>query len=289
MKFWLTLNFEPPELLLEHARKAEELGFEGVVLPDHVVVKDGPRTPHPSNFPLRADHEFVDPMVAYAAMAAVTTRLKFLTYVYVLPLRDPFMVAKLGSSVAVMSNDRFVLGTGVGWLKEEFEAVGQNFHNRGKRVDEMLTIIRDFWDDGYAEFHGEYYDFPRSGMFPVAKKPVPMWIGGHSLPAARRAAFFDGYMPMRPWTDIEGNLDSQTAAEFAAIDQIRAENGLTGPYERKMFIGCNVTDASQISRFEERSGVGHLQLMAFQDGVERTFEEKIDLISRFSENIIQKL
>ena len=207
-----SFEVEPPELLLKYARKAEELGFEGVVLPDHVVVKEKPRTPHPSNFELRADHLFVDPLIAYTAMATVTTRLKFLSYVYVVPLRDPFTLAKQASSVAVMSNNRYILGTGVGWLKEEFETMGQDFHTRGKRMDEMLTIVRDFWDDGYAEFKGEFFNFPRSGMFPVPERPIPIWIGGHSMPAARRAAHFDGYMPMRPLLDPDGALDAQTQA-----------------------------------------------------------------------------
>lgn len=286
MKYWLCLNFEPVDTLLAHARKADELGFEGVVMPDHIVVKDGPRTPHPSDFPLRADHDFVDPMVAYSAMAAVTTRLKFLSYVYVVPLRDPFVVAKLGASVAVMSNDRFILGTGVGWLEEEFETVGQDFHTRGKRMEEMLPIIRDFWADGYAEFHGEFFDFPRSGMFPVPKKPIPMWLGGHSLPAARRAAFYDGYMPMRHVSDPDGSLDPQTVAEFALIDEIRAEHGLTGQYDRKMILGCELANPGQARRLEESSGVGHLQVMMLQDGVERTLQQKHDMISHFSEKFI---
>jgi len=289
MKFWLALNFEPPELLLDYARKAEELGFEGVVLPDHVVMKEGPRTPHPSGFEMRADHPFVDPMVAYAAMASVTTKLRFLSYVYILPMRDPFTVAKLAASVAVMSNDRFVLGTGVGWLKEEMETMGHDFHTRGKRMDEILAITRDFWDDGYAEFHGKFFDFPRSGMFPVPKRPIPMWLGGHSLPAARRAADFEGYMPMRWMDNPDGMLDPQTEAEFTLIDQIRLEKGLTGPYQRKMLLACDLTDPGQARKIEERSRVGHLQYYGIQDCPERTFDEKIGIMSRFAEKIIHKL
>jgi alkanesulfonate monooxygenase SsuD/methylene tetrahydromethanopterin reductase-like flavin-dependent oxidoreductase (luciferase family) len=253
------------------------------------VVKDGPRTPHPSNFDLHADHLFVDPLIAYTAMATVTTRLKFLSYVYVVPLRDPFMLAKQASSVAVMSNNRYILGTGVGWLKEEFETMGQDFHTRGKRMDEILAIVRDFWDDGYAEFKGEFFNFPRSGMFPVPERPVPIWIGGHSMPAARRAAYFDGYMPMRPLVDPDGAVDDQTQAEFALIDQIRAENGLSSPYERLMFLGFNLTDPGQARKIEEHGGVGHLQIMPFQDGMERTFDEKVSLISRFAEKIIHRV
>ena len=187
MKFWLSLLFEPADQLVDHARVAEELGFEGVVLPDHIVVKEGERTPHPRGHPLQPDEIFLDPFCAFSAMAAVTTRLRFLNFVYVVPLRDPFALAKQAGTVALLSDNRFVLGTGVGWLREEFETVGQRWAERGARMDEMLDIVRDFWDDGYAEFHGAHYDFPRSGMFPVPSERIPIWIGGHSMVAARAA------------------------------------------------------------------------------------------------------
>jgi len=225
MKYWLSLLFEPAEQLVDLARLAEDLGFEGVVLPDHVVIQVGDRTPHPVGFPLQAETEFLDPFCAFAAMAAVTTRLRFLNYIYVVPLRDPFLLAKQVASLALLSGNRFTLGTGVGWLQEEFETVGRAWSTRGRRMDEMLTIMQDFWDDGYAEFHGEFFDFPRSGMFPVPTAPVPLIIGGHSLRGARRAANYDGYI-------LQRGIDDDTLREFAEIDTIRDAAGLTGPFER---------------------------------------------------------
>ena len=131
-----------------------------------------------------------------AAMSMVTSRLRFMTYVYVLPLRDPFTIAKQVGTTAIVSGYRVVLGVGVGWLLEEFAGVGTDPHNRGRRTDEMLEVIGDFWADGYAEHHGEFFDFPRSGMFPVPEQPIPVWVGGKSRAALRRAAGCDGWLGM---------------------------------------------------------------------------------------------
>lgn len=288
MKYWLSLLFEPTSALLDHARMAEELGFEGVVLPDHVVIKDGPRTPHPSNYPLQATECFIDPLLAYSAMAAVTTRLRFLSYVYVIPLRDPFMLAKQVGSLAVLSNNRAVLGTGVGWLKEEFEAVGKDFHTRGKRLDEMLAIMRDFWDDGYAEFHSEHYDFPRSGMFPVPEAPIPIWIGGHSMAAARRSAAYEGYMPMRRLREMSGALDEQTAAEFREIDALRRERGITARQDRLMMTAFPLDDPG-VSRKLEASGITQTIVEPWPlNDKTSTLDQKRRLAEMFAEKVIAR-
>jgi probable F420-dependent oxidoreductase len=241
VKYWLSLLFEPVDQLIKHALMAEQLGFEGVVLPDHVVLQVGDKTPHPKGYPTEPHEDFVDPFCAFSAMAAVTTRLKFMNYVYVVPLRTPFAVAKQVASVARLSGNRMVLGTGVGWLKEEFAIVGEDFATRGARFDEALEIMRDFWEDGYAEYHGVHYDFPRSGMFPIPTEKVPIVIGGDSMKAARRAARYDGYVLMRAW------VDAQTRSEFAEIDRIRAEESLDGSFEKIfMYLGRERAEVSQL-------------------------------------------
>jgi probable F420-dependent oxidoreductase len=227
MRLWLSLVFEPWDQLIEHAQLAENLGFAGVVLPDHVVVTHGEHTAHPRGYALRSDDPYPDALCTFAAMSAVTTRLRFMTYVNVVPLRDPFTLAKQAGTVAVLSDNRMVLGVGVGWLKEEFDAVGRDWHTRGARTDEMLDIMTDFWDDGYAEYHGRYFDFPLSGMFPVPTKPIPIIVGGLSLAAARRAARYDGYIPMR-------GLDTVTMREFEEIDALRERAGTSSPFERML-------------------------------------------------------
>lgn len=246
MRFWLSLNFEPWDQLLDLAKAAEEFGFEGVVLPDHVVVPTGDTTLHPSGYRLKPEETFLEPLIAFASMAAVTTRLRFLPDVLVVPLRDPFLLAKQLATLAVMSGNRIVLGTGTGWLKEEFEAVGRGWHDRGRRMDEGLDIMVDFWRDGWAELHGQHFDMPRSGMFPVPTEPIPVWIGGHSAAAARRAARFDGYMPMRPLNDV-------SRTEFAEIDRLREETGRTGPFERIAFMPDS--EHLDVDELAERDGI----------------------------------
>jgi len=279
--------FEPPESLLVHARNAEQLGFEGVVLPDHVVIKDGPRTPHPSGYPLDVREIFVDPLLAFAAMAAVTTRLRFLNYIYLVPLRDPFMIAKQLGTLALLSNDRFVLGTGVGWLKEEFDAMGRDFSTRGKRLDEMLTILRDFWDDGFAEFHGQFFDFPRSGMFPAPKQQISIWVGGHSPAAARRAANYDGYMPMRVITNAHDQLDELSRTEFSLIDNLRKERGDTEPFERTM-VATFLPTAEEAQRIVAATGVTNLIVEPWtKSDYSKSVHEKMALAARFAEGSIR--
>jgi probable F420-dependent oxidoreductase len=278
VRFWLSVMFEPYDQLLDHARRAEELGFEGVIMADHVVVLDGERTPHPSGYPLRADEPFPDPLVTFGAMAAVTTRLRFMTGVLVVPLRDPFLLAKQLATAALLSDNRVVLGTGVGWLREEFETVGRGWSDRGARMDEMLDVMRDFWADGWAEHHGEHYEFARSGMFPVPTAPIPVWIGGHSTPAARRAARFDGYMPMRP-------LDDVTRREFALVDELRAEQGRTGGFDR--IVGWPGGDRSTVAELAERDGITDLTVFAWPMYADLPLGDKHAAAEGFAETVIR--
>lgn len=227
MKYWLSLNYEPANELIELARAAEEFGFDGVVLPDHIVVPvpSDETTRHPSGYHLPAETPYLEPLMCFAALASVTTRLRFLSDVLVVPLRDPFLLAKQLATLAILSGNRVVLGTGTGWAKDEFEIIGQGWSDRGKRMDESLDLMVDFWQDGWAERHGQHYDLPRSAMFPHPSQPIPIWVGGHSAPAMRRAARFDGYLPMRA-------LDEVSRAEFAEITRLREEAGVTSAFER---------------------------------------------------------
>ncbi len=288
MKFWLWAQEVQMNELVQFARDAEELGYDGVGLPEHVVIKATDRTPHPTDYQLEPDAEFADPLCAFSAMAAVTTRLRFLPFVYVVPLRNPFALAKQVATLAAMSDNRFVLGTGVGWLRDEFEAVGEDFSTRGRRMDEILDIVRDFWDDGYAEHHGEFYDFPRSGMFPVPSQPVPIWIGGHSQRAAARAARFDGYMPM-------DGLNDRTRREFAAIDNYRAQHALAGPYERVVTAPFS-PDPSEIRRIESEDGITDVTVPATYifgaqsaPGATIAYAQKRALAERYAEEVIAKV
>jgi probable F420-dependent oxidoreductase len=186
VKHWLCLMFEDNSQLCDIARAAEEIGFHGIAVADHVAIPHGFASVHPSGEnPFVPTTNFPDPFTTIAAMAAVTTRLNFLPYVYVLPARDPFAVAKQAGTVAMLSNHRFALGVGAGWLREEIALLGHDPASRGKRMDEMIQILRGFWDDGTTEFHGEFFDFGPTSMYPKPSAHVPVWVGGKSDAAAR--------------------------------------------------------------------------------------------------------
>jgi probable F420-dependent oxidoreductase len=197
MKYWLCVMFEDNSQLLDIARSAEEIGFHGIAVADHVAVPHGFASVHPSGEnPFVPTTNFPDPFTTIAAMAAVTTSLRFLPYVYVLPMRDPFTVAKQAGTVAMLSNYRFALGVGAGWLREEITLLGQDPGTRGKRMDEMISVLRGFWDDGTTEFHGQHFDFGPTSMYPKPSQHVPVWVGGKSDAAIRRAARNDGWLGM---------------------------------------------------------------------------------------------
>lgn len=177
----------------------EAAGFDSVAVSDHVVYPSylSSKYPYtPDGTPLFSPEEdWPDPWVVIGAMSSVTTTLRFMTNVYVLPLRNPFVVAKAVGTAAYLSDGRVGLGIGAGWMEEEFDLLEQPFARRGKRMDEMVDVIRALWAGGMVEHHGEFYDFDPVEMRPAPPGPVPIYVGGHSEVAFRRAARLgDGWL-----------------------------------------------------------------------------------------------
>ncbi len=177
MKFCCHLAFGPTAHLVPMARAIEEAGYDTIALSDHVVHPETVKTKYPytKDGSLRWEPftDWPDPWVSVGAMAAVTSRVRFVTGVYVLPLRNPFVVAKAVGTAAAISNDRVTLGIGTGWMRDEFELLEQPFERRGKRTDEMIAVLRTLWSGGMVEHHGEFYDFDRLEMSPVPSQPIP--------------------------------------------------------------------------------------------------------------------
>ena len=222
MEFWQAISYAPPEQLPGIARAAEQAGFTGLAIPDHVVTPARVE----SRYPYAPDGEiFWDPAAPYpepwilaGVLAQATRRLRFLTYVYVLPLRDPFSAAKSISTAAFYSDDRVVVGVGAGWMEEEFRALGRPFHDRGRRMDDMLAVMRKLLGGGLVEHHSAFHDFAPLQLAPVPKRPVPIWVGGHSDAALRRAARADGW--------VGANLLERDAAGLLRrLERFRAEQG----------------------------------------------------------------
>ncbi len=198
MKFWQSLAFVEMDQIIELAQFCEDLGFYGVSYGDHLVTTqqqlDAYAYRDSGEIFWNPDTHWADPWVLAAALSQATSRLQFLTTIYVLPLREPVSVAKALSTAAYLSNNRVVLGAGVGWQKTEFEMVRQNFHTRGKRADEMLEILPRLMSGEITEYDGKYYQLPAVQMSPATTEAVPIMIGGYSDAAMRRACRFDGWM-----------------------------------------------------------------------------------------------
>ncbi len=222
MRFSIVTAFQPVEHLIALARAADELGYHAISVPDHVVDLEELATPYPytadGSRRWDIDAEWPDPWVLIGALAAVTTRVRFFTSVYVTAMRNPFQVAKSVGTAAVISGDRVSLGVGIGWCKEEFDLLGEDFHTRGKRTDEGLTLMRALWEPGWTEFEGDFYSAPRMQMNPSPRARIPILIGGLSEIAFARAARHDGWV---------GDIYTvqEACAHATRIREIRAEQG----------------------------------------------------------------
>lgn len=259
MRCWLPVMFEPVDQLLDIARIAEGCGYHGLGLADHVAVPRAFRSVHPSGQnPFTADSSFPDTFTTISAMAAVTECLHFMSYVFVLPMRDPFTVAKQVGTVACLSRNRVAFGVGAGWLTEEIALLGVDPRSRGRRMDEMLEIMSDLWHDGRAEHHGTFFDFPEVGMFPVPTEPVPVWVGGRSDAALRRAVRHDGWLGMN--YDLE-----EIERLLARLARLRAE-ALDARDDFEVFVIANEPPSVELHRRLEDLGVGSTMVMPWYPG-----------------------
>ena len=288
MKFVTSLAFSDPTQFCDVARAADDCGWDGIVVSDHVVHPEKIESPYPytrdGSTRWQAPAPWPDPWVAVGAMAAVTERIRFYTGVYVLPLRNPFVVAKAVSTAAVMSGDRVTLGVGVGWMKDEFDLLRQSFRNRGRRMDEMIEVMRTLWAGGMVEHHGEYYDFGRLQMSPAPKARIPIVIGGLSEPALRRVGRLgDGWI-----SDIH---TTQELREIVA--KIRAYRDEYGRADAPLEIVAACSDAFDADGFRrlEDVGVTHVQTMPWlmYGGSTDSLDDKVDGIRRFADDVIDKL
>src|SRR5579875_1125065 len=193
--------FSRPELFGQLAREAEEFGFESIWTVEHVVVPQ-PHTPYPGSkdgqMPGGDDVAIPDPLIPLGYAAALTSRIKLATGIVILPQRHPLYLAKQLATIDLLSHGRMILGIGSGWMKEEFDAVGVDFHRRGAITDESIQAMRAVWNDNPASFHGQHFHFHDVKSLPKPVQPggVPIHVGGHSAAAARRAGRFgDGFFP----------------------------------------------------------------------------------------------
>ncbi|GFG75917.1 LLM class F420-dependent oxidoreductase [Mycobacterium botniense] len=180
-----------------YAQHVEELGFTHILAYDHVVGAD-PRIHVGWDGPYDVHSTFHEPLVTFGYLAAVTSSLELVTGIVILPQRQAVLVAKQAAEVDVLSGGRLRLGVGLGWNAVEYEALGQDFSNRGRRCEEQVDLMRRLWTESTVTYRGKFHRVTGAGLAPLPiQRPIPVWFGGFSPQAYRRAGRLgDGWFPM---------------------------------------------------------------------------------------------
>ena len=281
--------YASPDDWVELTRVAEAAGFDQVSLSDHVFYPDKLGSSYPytdSGRPIfPPDTQWPDVWVMTGAMASVTERITFSTHVYVLPARNPFIVAKAVGTAAHLSGGRVLLGVGAGWMREEFVQLEQPFERRGARMEEQIEVLRTLWRGGMVEHHGEFYDFDRLEMAPAPAQPVPILIGGHSETALRRAARVgDG------WMGVYYGVDEL----IPIVERLQGYRAEYGTAERPFEIQASVVDrlpSPEVCAQLEQAGVTTLITSAWMmEGLQfASRDDNVRALERFGETYIAPL
>jgi probable F420-dependent oxidoreductase len=287
VKFVVSAAFNDPDHLLELAVCAEECGFEALAFPDHVVHPEKLDTPYPytedGSRRWQAFTPWVDPWVAIGACAAVTTRLRFTNNVFVLAMRNPFLAAKAIATASVLSRGRVTLTLGVGWSNIEYTLLGQDFKTRGKRTDEMIEVLRKLWTGEMVSHAGAYYRFDALEANPAPLERIPIWVGGISDAALRRAARNDGWL-----SDLQSSAEIETC-----IDKIRRDRAEQGREGEPFDVMASASDAFTLDGYRRlaRAGVTHVLTLpwVFTHGDTKVLREKREGMRRFADDVIGKL
>ena len=287
MKFWQAITWAETEQLTEIARFAEEMGFHGLMSGDHAVYPESivPNYPYSESGvpPMQPDDEYPDQTAIFAAMAAVTSKLLFTCGVYVLPLRNPHEVARASATLAILSDNRFILGVGIGWMKEEFDIYGVDFHQRGKITDEIIEVLQSLWSGQMVEYHGAHFDFPRVQLSPAPSTHPPIYVGGSSEIALRRAARVGGgYIGAGTAPDDVGPL-------LQRLNELRQEYGRDHlPFEA--MIGISASPNLTLYQRLADKGLESTVAPPFQYALGKkhsTVDEKKQFMETYAESIVR--
>jgi probable F420-dependent oxidoreductase len=290
VRFSYAESMTDPSFYAPLARAAEEAGYDSMVVPDSIcyprhATSRYPFTPDGSREFLE-DKPFIEPFSLIPALGAVTTHLRFVTFVIKLPVRSPVLVAKQATSTAVLTGNRLVLGVGTSPWREDYEVLGVPWADRGRRMDEELAIIRGLSAGGYFEYHGQIFDFGPVKIAPVPSEPIPVLIGGHGDAALRRAARVgDG------WLHGGGDLAELTRL-LARLGEFRRREGTAGrPFEVHV-ISADAYRADGVRRLEEQGVTDAIVgfRWPYQAGPDtEPLAEKIGQLRRFAEDVIAKV
>lgn len=223
MKYWVNLvNTHEVDQFVDIAIAAEELGFYGVSVPDHLAYPTNIETPYPYTEDGKVwwpnTVPWPDPLISLTAMGMATNELRLATNIYLAAMRDPFTVSRATTAAAIFTDNRVALGVAAGWIREEYALVGVALEDRGRVLDEVIACVRSL-NTGQAVSHqGEFFNYEEVVMRPAPTKPIPVWVGGASKPALRRAANNDG------WLGVPLSMQENAAVVSGLFEQ-RKSNG----------------------------------------------------------------
>ena len=288
MRFSYAESMCDPSHYIPLARACEESGWTSFIVPDSICYPQVSDTKYPytpdGDRHFLEDKPFIEPFSLIPALAAVTTQLRFTTFVVKLPIRQPVLVAKSVASIAVLSGNRLGFGVGTSPWPEDFQVTGEDWHTRGQRMDEMIEIIRGLTAGGFYQYRGRHYEILSIKICPVPSGPVPILIGGHSEPALRRAARIgDGWMHA-------GSDDLEHMLRRLAV--LRREYGREHtPFEIHV-ISLDAYNVDGIRRLEDL-GVTDV-IVGFRNPYyepmdSQTLEEKLDLLRRYADAVIARV
>ena len=199
-----------PQAIKDYAQTAEGLGYDYLLVYDHVLGAHPDRLPNLTG-PYTDAHPFHEPMVLFGFLAAVTTNLELVTGILILPQRQTALVAKQTAAVDVLSSGRLRLGIGIGWNYVEYEALGKNFRTRGQQVEEQIEVLRKLWTQPLVTHQTDDHNINNAGILPLpVQRPIPIWFGGVAEPVLKRAARLgDGWMPAGrlPDDEMRGHIE----------------------------------------------------------------------------------
>ena len=280
MKLAISLGMLNPSLWVQVTEEADRLGFESVWLPEHLVIPvqmGGSPYAGQDHPPIPPQVPVFDAFTYLGFLAGRTSDVRFCTHVYNLGLRHPFISARAVATLDVISGGRAMFGIGASWLQAEWEAVGLDFHTRGRRVDEALDVCRRLWSEEVIEHHGEFFDF-NPVMFepkPIQRPWPPIHVGGDGAAALRRAAVAgDGWIPMNHTLD-------QIPPAVARLAELRDAAGREGKVE--VTIGGPIAAPADVERYAE-AGIDRVIVRPWTSS-----KDAIDGIRRFADEVLTKL
>ncbi|GAT12125.1 TIGR03619 family F420-dependent LLM class oxidoreductase [Mycolicibacterium novocastrense] len=288
MRFTYAEAMTDPTFYIPLAQAAEAAGYHAMTIADSVAYPFESDSKYPYTPDGRREFldgkAFIEAFVLAGALSAVTSTLRFNFFVLKLPIRPPALVAKQAGSLAALFGNRLGLGVGTSPWPEDYELMDVPFAKRGKRMDECIEIIRGLTTGDYFEFHGEFYDIPKTKMTPAPTEPIPILVGGHADAALKRAARNDGWM--------HGGGDAEELDRLLKqLKQFRDEEGRTGPFEVHV-ISPDAYTADGIKRLEDK-GVTDVIVgfrIPYITGPDaEPLDTKIRHLEKFAEKVIDKL